>query len=41
MLKAKDIMTVDVYSVQENTEIKAFAALLEETGVSTMPVVDG
>ena len=40
MLKAKDIMTVDVYSVHEDTELKAFAALLEKTGVSTMPVVD-
>nr|WP_320048401.1 CBS domain-containing protein [uncultured Desulfuromonas sp.] len=40
MLKAKDIMTVDVYTVQESTEIKEFAALLEKTGVSTMPVVD-
>ena len=40
MLKAKDIMTVDVYSVRESTEIKEFAALLEKTGVSTMPVVD-
>ncbi len=39
MLKAKDIMTVDVYSVQEATELTAFAALLEKTGVSTMPVV--
>ncbi|PLX97042.1 MAG: hypothetical protein C0620_01495 [Desulfuromonas sp.] len=40
MLTAKDIMSTDVYSVQEKTELKEFAAQLEKTGVSTMPVVD-
>lgn len=40
MLKAKDIMTVDVYKVTAGTELKQLAALLERTGVSTLPVVD-
>lgn len=40
MLKAKDIMTVDVHAVTTGTELKKLAELLERTGVSTLPVVD-
>ncbi|MCD6525838.1 MAG: CBS domain-containing protein [Desulfuromonas sp.] len=40
MLKAKDIMTVDVHTVTAATELKKLAALLEQTGYSTLPVVD-
>jgi len=39
MLKAKDIMTRDVHSVTELTDVGELARLFVETGVSAMPVL--
>ncbi len=37
---ARDIMNADVISVEPQTSIQDFGALLEKTGVSVMPVVN-
>lgn len=41
MLKAKDIMTTRVHTVSEETGVDELARLFSETGVDTLPVVDG
>ncbi|MBE0598942.1 MAG: CBS domain-containing protein [Desulfuromonadales bacterium] len=41
MLKAKDIMTTQVYTVAEETGVDELARLFSDTGVDTLPVVDG
>ena len=40
MQQAKDIMTTEVYSVREETDIKELAALFVKHRVTAMPVVD-
>ncbi len=40
MLTARDIMTTEVYSVQEETDIKELAELFVASQVTAMPVVD-
>jgi CBS domain-containing protein len=40
MLKAKDIMTREVQSVTEGTEVEELARLFVERGVNSMPVLD-
>lgn len=40
MLTAKDIMTTEVFSVREETDIKELAALFVKHRVTAMPVVD-
>ncbi len=40
MLKAKDIMTTKVLSVQEDTGVEELARLFDERGVNAMPVLD-
>lgn len=40
MQTASEIMTTNVYSVSEDTDIKALAALFVERNVNAMPVVD-
>jgi len=40
MLKAKDIMTTNVHTVNSDTEVEELARLFVETGVSAMPVLD-
>jgi CBS-domain-containing membrane protein len=40
MLTAADIMTTNVYTVQDDTEIKALAKMFVEHNVNAMPVVD-
>lgn len=40
MQKAKDIMTTEVYSVREETDIKELAELFVQYRVTAMPVVD-
>jgi CBS-domain-containing membrane protein len=41
MLKARDIMTVDVHTVSMDTSVEELARQFVKTGVSAMPVVDG
>lgn len=41
MLKAIDIMTTEIISVTLETDLKDLAKKFVETGVSSMPVVDG
>jgi len=41
MLKAKDIMTVDVVTVKPETTVEELARLLIEHKISGVPVVDG
>lgn len=40
MLKAGDIMTTQIYTVHQDTEIKALAKLFVEHKVNALPVVD-
>ena len=40
MLTAGDIMTTDIHSVHEDTEIKVLAKMFVEHNVNAMPVVD-
>lgn len=40
MLTASDIMTTNIYTVHQDTEIKALAKLFVEHRVNAMPVVD-
>ena len=41
MLKAKDIMTREVITVEEQTTLEGFARLLVEHQISGTPVIDG
>jgi CBS domain-containing protein len=41
MLKAEDIMTREVYSVSEETEVEELARLFVQRRVNAMPVLDG
>jgi len=40
MLKASDIMTRNVHSVSDDTDVEVLARLFVEKGVSAMPVLD-
>src|ERR1700741_883563 len=40
-MRALDVMTSDVITVDENASVPAVAALLAERGISAVPVVDG
>lgn len=40
MLKAKEIMTTKVLTVQEDTGVEELARLFDERGVNAMPVLD-
>ena len=40
MLKAKDIMTTEIYSVGEDTDLKELAELFVQRNVNAMPVVN-
>jgi len=39
-MRAMDVMTKDVLTVDANTTVRAVAALLSERGISGVPVVD-
>lgn len=41
MLKAKDIMTTEVITVDENLSVKDLAKILADNKISGVPVVDG
>jgi len=40
MLTARDIMTTDIHTVHQDTEIKALASMFVEHNVNAMPVLD-
>src|SRR5437660_725291 len=40
-MKVEDVMTKDVKTVELGTPLKEVAAILAETGISGLPVVDG
>jgi predicted transcriptional regulator len=40
-MKVRDLMTVNVYTVEPSTPLKIVATRMLEYGVSGMPVVDG